>query len=234
MKSWVVDGVALAILGALALASGPLLNTVLTVMAVMVGIALRRQPIPRLVGCLAVAQLLPLWQLAMPVALFVWWLHDRRWPEGWRWGRIPLGWTALAAGVTPIGLVTWLILLRPDLGDIVDRYVPDAHPAWLVVGAVLFAVSNALGEEAIWRGVVEPELEGKVGVKAAILIAALSFGLQHAHGFPRGVWGMSLAAGWSVLLGLVRHRAGGLLAPFLAHLVADAVIAAIVLGWLAD
>lgn len=41
-----------------------------------------------------------------------------------------------------------------------------------------------------------------------------------------------LAGGWGFLLGLLRRRAGGLLAPTLAHVFADATIAALVLLWL--
>ena len=61
--------------------------------------------------------------------------------------------------------------------------------------------------------------------RTAVLAQAVSFAVAHAHGFPRGVAGVTLAAIWAVML-------GALLAPTLAHVVADATIAAIVLFWL--
>jgi uncharacterized protein len=61
------------------------------------------------------------------------------------------------------------------------------------------------------------------------VLQAGSFGLQHAHGFPRGVIGVALAGSWAVMLGVLRHRSRGLFAPTLAHVVADATIAVLVL-----
>jgi hypothetical protein len=52
---------------------------------------------------------------------------------------------------------------------------------------------------------------------------------MHVHGFPRGVSGVVLAGAWGGMLGKLRQRAGGLLAPVLAHIVADATIASIII-----
>ena len=57
------------------------------------------------------------------------------------------------------------------------------------------------------------------------MLQATSFGVARAHGFPRGVTGVLLAGVWGYLLGLLRQRTGGLLAPVLAHVVADGTIA---------
>lgn len=175
------------------------------------------------------------WQAVMLVALAAWGLAVRRAPAlapspGWRArGRLPWLATALVAGVTPVALVTWLVVMEPDLSDVVGAYVPDLPLALLVLGSVGFAVVNAAGEELIWRGVFQDRLTALVGVRAAIVLQALSFGLQHAHGIPRGPMGVVLAGTWAVMLGMLRSRCQGLLAPLLAHVVADAVIATIVL-----
>jgi uncharacterized protein len=52
----------------------------------------------------------------------------------------------------------------------------------------------------------------------------LGFGLLHLHGYPDGTVGAALAAGYGLLLGLLRPRAGGLLACRITHMVADSVI----------
>jgi len=148
-------------------------------------------------------------------------------------GALPLGFTAFAAGVTPVALIGWLAVFRPDLHDVVARYVPALPMPVLALGALAFVVVNATLEEVIWRGVLQDHLEALHGAPAAIAIQAVSFGLQHAWGVPRGVAGVVLAGTWAVLLGLLRVRSRGLGAPIAAHVVADATIALLVLFVLA-
>jgi membrane protease YdiL (CAAX protease family) len=101
--------------------------------------------------------------------------------------------------------------------------------AALLAGAVGFALVNALLEELIWRGVIQDGLNPLFGSAVSIALQGLSFGLQHAHGIPRGVVGVVLAGSWAVMLGMLRRHTRGLLAPFIAHVVADSVVASIVL-----
>lgn len=175
------------------------------------------------------------WQLVLPLALGALALATGRWP---RLGAVHVprggvpGWPTVAcAALTPFGLVGWVALLRPDVGDITAA-IPDLSPALLALGALGFAGLNAVGEEWVWRGVFQSRLRALFPPLAAVALQAASFGAAHAHGFPRGAIGVLLAGGWGFLLGLLRMRAGGLLAPTLAHVVADATIAALVLGWL--
>jgi membrane protease YdiL (CAAX protease family) len=176
-----------------------------------------------------------LWQLAMAAAIGGHVLAARRWPavapsSGWRRrGGVPGVATAIVGGVTPFALVAWFVVMRPELGDLAAVYLPDAPLAALVLGGIAFAVGNAVLEELIWRGVITDALERSVSAELAIAIQALSFGVAHFHGFPRGVVGVILAGGWAAMLGWLRRRSGGLLAPTVAHVVADASIATIVL-----
>ncbi len=188
-----------------------------------------------LVALLALAVLGPWpWQASMALALGGWALLHRlarldaegAWP--WRWGRLAPGWVAVVGGVTPAALLAWLRLFRPDLSD-VRALVPAAPLPWLVAGGVLFALVNATLEELVWRGVLQPSLEGPFGIAGAVVVQALSFGIEHAHGIPRGPMGMLLAGSWAVMLGVLRRKTGGLLAPIVAHVVADATIAVIIL-----
>jgi hypothetical protein len=139
-------------------------------------------------------------------------------------GRVPVAATIACAAVTPVALFGWVALLRPDLHDL-EALVPKAEPWLLLVGGAVFALWNALAEEWVWRGVIQSRLAAFTAVPIAIVLQAASFGVGHAHGFPRGAVGMLLAGVWAIMLGALRARAGGLLAPVLSHLVADATIA---------
>ncbi|MEM6993639.1 MAG: type II CAAX endopeptidase family protein [Myxococcota bacterium] len=155
----------------------------------------------------------------------------------WRRGTIDRGSVGLAiafAVVASVALVLWWTLAAPDLRDLSDR-LPAAHPAWLVLGGLTFSMANALAEEAMWRGVITHALAQTIGRAWVVLIVqAASFGLVHVHGFPRGVLGVALAAVYGLMMGELRRRTGGLLLPWLAHIVADvtivSVVAALALG----
>lgn len=177
-----------------------------------------------------------LWQAAMALTLIVFLGWARASPvlrpsEGWRSrGSLPIGPTMLVAGVTPFALTAWLVVFDPDLSDVVATYDIDRWPLpLLIAGAIVFALSNAILEELLWRGLLQDRLEPLLGVGAAVALQGISFGLQHWHGFPRGPIGALLAGGWGVMLGVLRRRSRGLLAPVVAHVVADAVIATLLL-----
>lgn len=168
--------------------------------------------------------------LAAPLALLL--VCGRIWPEvrpvWFARGRVPLAATLVCGAVTPVALSAWLALARPDLSDLLVQ-VPKAQPWLLVVGGLGFAAANATLEEWVWRGVIQTRLSVLSSERVAIGAQALSFGVAHAHGFPRGVSGMVLAGVWALMLGLLRKRSSGLLAPILAHFVADATIVVLLL-----
>jgi len=175
-----------------------------------------------------------LWQISLALALAGAGL-TRRYVEDStvspiRRGRVPLRLTLFAGLVTPGALIGWVILLQPDVSDLVD-VIPKASLWLLALGGAIFALANATLEEFVWRGILQPKLTAEFGLAWAISLQALSFGIAHAHGFPRGLVGIALAGSWAVVLGVLRHVASGLLAPIVAHVVADSTIACIVI-WL--
>ncbi|MFI5397490.1 MAG: CPBP family intramembrane glutamic endopeptidase [Candidatus Binatia bacterium] len=187
------------------------------------------------VAGIAVTGVVWLWQATMLLALGLLFALSRVWPNLGSvrepLGRV-LGWATFGcAAVTPGALVAWVLLLQPDLSDI-TRNLPAVNPALLVLGGIGFALLNALCEEWIWRGVIQSRLTALFSPRVAVVVQALSFGVVHAHGFPRGIVGVALAGTWAILLGALRARAGGLLAPTIAHVVADATIATITILWL--
>jgi membrane protease YdiL (CAAX protease family) len=134
-----------------------------------------------------------LWQLALPVALLAatavgHLVPDSRIPP-LVLGKTPIGFTSFAGFVTPGALAAWVYLLKPDISDLTGM-IPD-QPVWLLaLGGLVFALVNATFEEWVWRGVFQPTLEREFGVAWAIVLQAVSFGVAHAHGFPRGAVGI--------------------------------------------
>lgn len=105
-------------------------------------------------------------------------------------------------------------------------------PPWPVAGLVAagaaFSILNAILEEFAWRGVFQHWLLGIVPRASAVLLQALSFGALHYTGFPGGFVGVGLSTIYGVMIGALALRSGGLLAPIVAHVAADAVIFTIV------
>lgn len=135
--------------------------------------------------------------------------------------------TIIIVVVSAVALLTWWIVFNPDLSDASSK-IPDLPVVALVGAGLVFALANAIGEEFIWRGVGTRALE-KLDMPSAgvIAIQSLSFGLVHIHGFPRGWIGVGLATVYGAMLGGLRYVSGGLLAPWIAHVVADLVIFAV-------
>ena len=63
---------------------------------------------------------------------------------------------------------------------------------------------------------------------AALLWQAAAFGALHIEGFPRGWLGVGLAGIYGLFMGVIRTRAGGMFAPWIAHVFTDIVIAGII------
>jgi membrane protease YdiL (CAAX protease family) len=172
------------------------------------------------------------WQATMPIALGAFFFVSRARPGMGSpkepVGRVPIWGTVGCAAVTPIALVAWFVVFRPDVSALTEG-IPDVGPAMLALGALGFVLITAFCEELIWRGIIQTRLTTLLSAREAIFLQALSFGAAHAHGFPRGAVGVALVSIWGIGLGMLRSRAGGLLAPMLAHVVADTTIAGIVL-----
>ena len=101
---------------------------------------------------------------------------------------------------------------------------------WLLVAAgAVFSLMNAAVEEAIFRGVLQTALDKVSGPVVTIAVQAIAFGVLHVVGVPHGVVGAVMAGGWGLLLGLMRWRTEGLLAPYLAHVTADDTIVCLLL-----
>jgi uncharacterized protein len=149
----------------------------------------------------------------------------------------PVRWLVLAViPVAAVGLVAWAAVVgNAGLSEGTQQAIASLRGVslWLLLpGAVLFACANAAAEELFYRGIFMEALVGTVAVVPALVLQAVSYGLQHTQGFPSGPLGVTLATVYGLVLGVIRLKANGLLAPWLAHVVADLTIIALI-AWYA-
>lgn len=141
-------------------------------------------------------------------------------------------WTLIVgfALVSAVSLVVWRFTTGRDLSSF-RSMVPNV-PFWLLPpGLLIFACLNAAFEELIWRGAVQHSLEGAMGSRwGACVVQAVAFGLWHFLGFPGGWAGVGLAAIFAFMMGALKLTSGGMLAPWLGHVVADVTIFGLVVG----
>ena len=89
---------------------------------------------------------------------------------------------------------------------------------------LLFAASNAFGEEMLYRAPWLSSLEGPVGPTHALLLTAVYFGLGHFYGVPFGILGVVMAfiPGWLIGKSMLETR--GFFWAWFIHFWMDAVI----------
>jgi uncharacterized protein len=132
--------------------------------------------------------------------------------------------------VSALALTIWFSVTQPDYQALRGTLLPDLPVPLLVLGVVLFAMANGALEEFVYRGAVMGALDEALGCGAAsVLVQAVVFGVLHIGGFPKGLVGVGLATIYGLMMGIVRRRAGGMLAPWIAHVGTDIAIGLILL-----
>jgi membrane protease YdiL (CAAX protease family) len=136
-------------------------------------------------------------------------------------------WAMIAAFVvaSATALVVWRYTTSEDVRAF-RVFVPAGVPTWSIwPGIVLFAMLNASFEETIWRGAIFQSLEATFGRGwIAWALQGIGFGVWHFRGFPRGWVGVGLATIFALMMGMLRMRSRGMLAPWIAHVFADVTI----------
>lgn len=164
----------------------------------------------------------------------VWRVPRLQGDQAWmRWGHFNgkvQGLALTVAAGAGSGLFLWHALAKPDLQDLLNRFVPEVGLPVLIVGGLGFSILNAAVEEIAYRGIVLDGLrEVGLPLSGVIGLQAAAFGTIHIAGFPRGWIGVGLATVYGTLLGVIRMQAGGMLAPWIAHILTDIVIVTVVL-----
>lgn len=134
----------------------------------------------------------------------------------------PPSWRILApaiAGAMCLGLLAFIFAFgRPPALRLLTAALP------LLPFVLLFAASNAFGEEMLYRAPWLAALETPLGPAQALLIPAVYFGIAHYYGVPYGVLGVIMAfiPGW--LNGKAMLETRGFFWAWFIHLCMDTVI----------
>ncbi len=106
-------------------------------------------------------------------------------------------------------------LLRISRGFVRDYLSPISLPA-----IALLSVAAGLGEELLFRGLIQTALSERLGLVAALLTTSLVFALLHAVTRAYAFYAFLL----SLYLGVLFAAAGSIAAPIVTHAVYDAVL----------
>jgi membrane protease YdiL (CAAX protease family) len=134
----------------------------------------------------------------------------------------------VTAMLSAAALYFWYRLLKPDLSTHLG-HMPDI-PIWLYPAAGLgFSIANAMLEEFVFRGMFLQALDSVFGPSTTPVIAQawLFAAIHYKEGFPNGAWGIAMTFLYGIMLGVIRRRGQGLLAPTITHIFADMAIFAI-------
>lgn len=149
---------------------------------------------------------------------------------GWLLGVDPLAtltWStrSMALGMAA-ALPAWLLVvaihrLRPgpleSMMRLVDELLVPAFARWTVGELLLVSLLAGVGEELLFRGVLQPALAAPLGPWWALVVASLVFGLVHALSVSYAVFA-TLMGLW---LGALWITSGNLLLPIAAHATYD-------------
>jgi hypothetical protein len=125
---------------------------------------------------------------------------------------------------TPMFALLWWVLSSPlepvaKVREFLDRSIGLLFHDWTWWQVAVLAALAGVGEESLFRGVIQGGLEGSVGAWSAILIASLIFAGVHfvswAYGFLSWIAGL--------YLGTIFWLTDDLMVSILAHAVYDFV-----------
>ena len=98
------------------------------------------------------------------------------------------------------------------------------YPNWaiVVVGIPALVLVNAFAEEVVYRGVLQEALHHVIGMAIRVVtLQASAFAAAHVLlGFPNGRLGYLMVFVYGTMLGYLRVRSKGMLAPYLTHVLA--------------
>ncbi|WP_376693388.1 CPBP family intramembrane glutamic endopeptidase [Wenzhouxiangella sp. EGI_FJ10409] len=104
-----------------------------------------------------------------------------------------------------------------ELTRLVRRFVAVLFRRTRPGAVVLVSALAGIGEELLFRGVIQAGLVAWLTPASGIVIASLLFGLAHAVSFSY----LLLATLMGLYLGLLYHWTGNLLVPILVHALYD-------------
>lgn len=141
------------------------------------------------------------------------------------WMRLGVGWENLAWGLAAtapmlVGLLVLRQVHRGPLGRlnrVVDELLVPLFGGCTILQLAAVSLVAGVGEELLFRGVVQPHLIGWFGTAVGLAVTSAVFGLVHAITVAYAV----VAAVVGAYLGWLALATDGLLAPMLAHALYD-------------
>lgn len=154
------------------------------------------------------------------LALVLGWLLGHPAADGLRWD--PLAAARGAAASLPLALVL-LAIVRWPLGPLqgfkhlVEHEIVPLFQGCTTAELGMISILAGIGEELLFRGLVQGGLAGTYGDWTALAIASILFGLAHAITAPYALLAGLIGAylGWLFVAG------GNLLVPMIAHALYD-------------
>lgn len=136
-----------------------------------------------------------------------------------------LSWAAtgfgLLASVPMLGVLAWVIRTQwPPLvrfQGTIDEVVTPLFANCTMMDLVVISALAGLGEEVLFRGVMQTALAGAVGLWLAVALTSIVFGLAHFISVTYAVYATVVG----VYLGVLLIVFGNLLVPVVAHAVYD-------------
>jgi uncharacterized protein len=151
-----------------------------------------------------------------------------------RFGRMDhWGWVAFTSVASVGALLAWATWTdNLGVGSDLARATRGLSRAGMAGVILAFALVNAYAEEVVYRGVVQEALRRALGPGwPTLALQAAAFASVHFHeGFPNGAVGTAMVFIYGLMLGWLRERGGGIGAPWVAHVVADLVIALVLVA----
>ena len=156
----------------------------------------------------------------IPLAMAAGWLWGLDPWKTWKWGLRGVG--AGVAGAAPL-VVLLMVLLRSHWSAVADlrRRVEDllagALASWRLWQFGVVSLLAGVGEEALFRGVIQAGLAGRYGDWVGWVVSALLFGMLHALS---GLYFL-FATVVGLWLGILWWWSGDLVVPVVVHALYD-------------
>ena len=99
----------------------------------------------------------------------------------------------------------------PEYFEMLEKIVPREGPQW-VLAVISIAVIAPIGEELVFRGIVQQAARRAAGGIGAAVLAGVLFGVWHGQ-----AWNLASLIALGVLLGLVMEATGSVVACMVLH-----------------
>lgn len=158
------------------------------------------------------------------LAVCIGWALGRPPLTTFRFNSVDLGWGALAT-LPPLGLL-WLCMKAPwrpfaKIMQVLDETFVPLFRQCRVLELAVIALLAGLGEEMIFRGIVQDwaadKMGGPYGAGVGLAVAAVIFGLLHGITPAYAI----MAGGIGLYLGAIWLATGNLLVPITTHALYD-------------